>query len=96
MRKSRRALAVASAFPLVIGGAVSAFARSTDSTNAPVKALGVVTITGGQPPRRPRTHPPPVPATLVHGRSEGEFVMCASKPINTAPSVLRHLRCANF
>lgn len=48
MRKSRRALAVASAFPLVIGGAVPAIAQTADSRNAPVKALGVVTITGGR------------------------------------------------
>ena len=55
MRKSRRALAVASAFPLVIGGAVPAFAQTADSSNAPVKALGVVTITGGQT-TSPSTH----------------------------------------
>ena len=54
MRKSRMALAVASAFPLVLGiasaGASSAFAQTADSTSttshAPVKELGVVTITG--------------------------------------------------
>ncbi len=70
MRKSRMALAVASAFPIVLGiayaGASSAFAQTADSNGsstgsspAPVKELGVVTITGGQPPRCPRRSPPP-------------------------------------
>lgn len=65
MRKSRMALAVASAFPVVLGiasaGASSAFAQTADSTSttshAPVKELGVVTITGGQPTSLPTQIP---------------------------------------
>ena len=62
MRKSRMALAVASAFPLVLTftftGAVPAFAQTTDSgANAAVKELGVVTITGGQPTSLPTQIP---------------------------------------
>lgn len=67
MRKSRMALAVASAFPIVLGityaGASSAFAQTADSTStstnghAPVKELGVVTISGGQPTSLPTQIP---------------------------------------
>lgn len=62
MRKSRMALAVASAFPLVLTftltGAVPAFAQTTDrGANAAVKELGVVTITGGQPTSLPTQIP---------------------------------------
>ena len=67
MRKSRMALAVASAFPIVLGitcaGASSAFAQTADSSgtsttcHAPVKELGVVTISGGQPTSLPTQIP---------------------------------------
>ena len=67
MRKSRMALAVASAFPVVLGiasaGTSSAFAQTADSTStsttshAPVKELGVVTISGGQPTSLPTQIP---------------------------------------
>ena len=67
MRKSRMALAVASAFPIVLGityaRASSAFAQTADSTStsttshAPVKELGVVTISGGPPTSLPTQIP---------------------------------------
>ena len=63
MRKSRMALAVAGAFPLVLTftviGAVPAFAQTADGTtsHAPVKELGVVTISGGQPTSLPTQIP---------------------------------------
>lgn len=61
MRKSRMALAVASAFPLALTftftGAVPAFAQTADSADASVKELGVVIITGGQPTSLPTQIP---------------------------------------
>ena len=57
MRKSRMALAVASAFPLALCVGVSAFAQTADSAHAPVKELGIVTITGGQPTSLPTQIP---------------------------------------
>ena len=64
MRKSRMALAVASAFPLALCAGVSALAQtaessgsSTGSSHAPVKELGVVTISGGQPTSLPTQIP---------------------------------------
>ncbi|OGB06909.1 MAG: TonB-dependent receptor [Burkholderiales bacterium RIFCSPHIGHO2_12_FULL_65_48] len=60
MRKSRMALAVASAFPLALCVGVSALAQTVDSagnSNAPVKELGVVTISGGQPTSLPTQIP---------------------------------------
>ena len=67
MRKSRMALAVASAFPLFALGlpGVSAYAQMAhaDATTpapapaAPVKALGIVTISGGQPTSLPTQIP---------------------------------------
>jgi iron complex outermembrane recepter protein len=55
MRKSRMVLAVASAFPLALACAAPALAQATDG--APVKELGVVTITGGQPTSLPTQIP---------------------------------------
>ena len=71
MRKSRMALATASTFPVVLGiasaGASSAFAQTTESngsctgsSHAPVKELGVVTISGGQPTSLPTQIPTPI------------------------------------
>ena len=61
MRKSRMALALASAFPLALTftftGAVPAFAQTADSTNTQVRKLGVVTIRGGQPTSLPTQIP---------------------------------------
>src|SRR3989344_1595297 len=60
MRHSRMALAVASAFPLALCVGVSALAQTADSTgssNAPVKELGVVIISGGQPTSLPTQIP---------------------------------------
>ena len=78
MRKSRMALAVASAFPVVLGityaGASSAFAQTADSTStsttshAPVKELGVVTIIGGQPTSLPTQIP-----TTIEGVTREEI-----------------------
>src|SRR3989344_5297887 len=56
MRHSRMALAVASAFPLALCVGVSALAQTADS-NAPVKELGVVIISGGQPTSLPTQIP---------------------------------------
>jgi len=56
MRKSRRVLAVAGAFPLALFGAAPALAQSA-ADGAPVKELGVVTITGGQPTSLPTQIP---------------------------------------
>ena len=55
MRKSRMALAVASAFPLALTWAAPVLAQTTDGV--PVKELGVVTITGGQPTSLPTQIP---------------------------------------
>lgn len=56
MRNSRMVLAVASAASLVVlSWSEPAFAQTVDSANAPVKELGVVTITGGQPTQIPIT-----------------------------------------
>ncbi|MFY3386772.1 TonB-dependent receptor [Paracidovorax sp. MALMAid1276] len=58
MRKSRMALAVASAFPWVIGTAAPAWGQLADvSRQGPVKELGVVTISGGQPTSLPTQIP---------------------------------------
>ncbi|MFN9726366.1 TonB-dependent receptor [Acidovorax sp.] len=63
MRKRRMALAVASAFPVALtftfAGAVPAFAQAADSAsvNAPIKELGVVTISAGQPTSLPTQIP---------------------------------------
>ena len=70
-------LTMASAFPVVLGiasaGASSAFAQtaessgsSTGSSHAPVKELGVVTISGGQPTSLPTQ----IPTTIEGETSE--------------------------
>ena len=63
MRKSRMALAVASAFPLVLGITYAGASSAADSASTgtashdPVKELGVVTISGGQPTSLPTQIP---------------------------------------
>lgn len=55
MRQNRRTLAVTSAFPLAVCGALPTAAQTAD--NSPTKELGVVTIRGGQPTSLPTQIP---------------------------------------
>ena len=85
MRKSRRALAVASAFPLALCVGVSAFAQTADSTgrsNAPVKELGVVTISGGQPTSLPTQIP-----TTIEGVTREQIQENCGWPVKFAAEV---------
>ncbi len=57
MKKKRLAVALAMAFPLAAWVALPAFAQTVAATDAPVKNLGVVTVTSGQPTSLPTQIP---------------------------------------